>query len=254
MSGNYGFWLPVAASSYARDLDTDFYLLLSGMVLMFFLWLGAFVYFLLRYRSGRAHQVERSGRGGGWALGAGLSIIVFELAVIVVYSVPTWAHVRMWLPSEKDAVEVEVKAQQYAWNVRYPGPDGKFGRTDPKLVHFTNPIGLDFSDPAAKDDVVLANEIHLPLGRPAIIRLSSLDVIHSLFIPEFRLKQDAVPGMSIPLWVKPTRLGTYDMVCAQLCGFAHAFMDGKVIVESPEAFEAWLKSRAPAAPTPAANF
>ena len=114
-----------------------------------------------------------------------------------------------------------------------------------EVVSFSNPIGLDYNDPAAKDDIVLANEIHLPLGKTALIHLMSMDVVHDFAVPEFRIKQDVVPGMDIPLWVKPTRLGTYDLACAQLCGFGHSLMVGHVIVQSPEDFATWLKKNTP---------
>ena len=108
------------------------------------------------------------------------------------------------MPSESEALVVQVTAEQFAWNVHYAGPDGVFGRTDIKLLDpQSNPLGLDRSDPAAKDDVTTLNQLYLPVNKPIIVRLRSKDVIHSFGVPEFRVKQDAIPGLTIPIWFVP---------------------------------------------------
>ncbi len=127
--------------------------------------------------------------------------------------------------------------------MHYAGPDGKFGRTMPSLMNMNNPIGLDATDPAAADDVVTQNEIHAPLGKPVLVYLTSKDVIHSFFIPEFRMKTDAVPGLRVPLWFEPTKAGQYEIGCAQLCGIAHYAMRGDFFVLEPKAYDAWLKAQ-----------
>jgi cytochrome c oxidase subunit 2 len=149
-----------------------------------------------------------------------------------------------------------VVGEQFAWNVHYPGPDGEFGRTDPTLVdQQTNPLGIDRSDPAAQDDLTTINQLHLPVNRPAIVHLSSKDVIHSFMLNEFRVKQDAVPGIDIPAHFTPTvttdemreRLGdpkfNYEIACAQLCGLGHFRMRGFVHIDTPEEYQAWLASQ-----------
>ena len=108
------------------------------------------------------------------------------------------------MPSANDALVVEVTAEQFAWNVHYAGPDGKFGRTDIKLLDAQeNPLGLDRSDPAGKDDVTTLNQLYLPVNKPIIVKLRSKDMIHSFGVPEFRVKQDAIPGLTIPTWFIP---------------------------------------------------
>jgi cytochrome c oxidase subunit 2 len=134
--------------------------------------------------------------------------------------------------------------EQFAWNIHYPGPDGKFGRTDNTLVSAENPLGLDRKDPDAKDDLVTPNQLHLPVDRPVLVRLSSKDVIHSFGLYEMRVKQDAIPGMQIPVWFTPTRVGEYEISCSQLCGLGHYRMRGFVTVESQADFQAWLKDQA----------
>ena len=139
------------------------------------------------------------------------------------------------MPPESEALVVQVTGEQFAWNVHYAGPDGVFGRTDIKLLDLqSNPLGLDRSDPAAKDDVTTLNQLYLPVNKPIIVRLRSKDVIHSFGVPEFRVKQDAIPGLTIPIWFVPTvttaemrtRTGNaefqYQIACAQLCGLGHA--------------------------------
>jgi cytochrome c oxidase subunit 2 len=160
------------------------------------------------------------------------------------------------IPSESEALVVHVTGEQFAWNVRYAGPDGAFGRTDIKLIDLqSNPLGLDRSDPAAKDDVTTLNQLYLPVNRPVIVKLRSKDVIHSFGVPELRVKQDAIPGLTIPIWFVPnvttaemrTRTGNaefqYEIACAQLCGLGHARMRGFVTVQTAEEFQTWLDER-----------
>lgn len=142
-----------------------------------------------------------------------------------------WAQITSAAPA--DAMVIEVTGQQFAWNVRYPGPDGVFGRTDPKLVDpgALNFIGLDASDPAAKDDILLPqNQLYLPEGRPVRVRIRSLDVIHSFFLPNFRVKQDAMPGMTVETWFVPKETGDFEIACAEHCGLGHYRMRGQVHV------------------------
>ena len=156
-------------------------------------------------------------------------------------------------PPESEALVVQVTGEQFAWNIHYAGPDGVFGRTDIKLLDLqSNPLGLDRDDPAAKDDVTTLNQLYLPVNKPIIVRLRSKDVIHSFGVPEFRVKQDAIPGLTIPIWFVPTvttaemrtRTGNpefqYEIACAQLCGLGHYRMRGFVTVQTAEEFQKWM--------------
>jgi cytochrome c oxidase subunit 2 len=160
------------------------------------------------------------------------------------------------MPPANEALVVQVTAEQFAWNIHYPGPDRVFGRTDIKLLDLqSNPLGLDRSDPAAKDDVTTLNQLYLPANQPIIVRLRSKDVIHSFGVPEFRVKQDAIPGLTIPIWFVPTvttaemrtRTGNpefqYEIACAQLCGLGHYRMRGFVTVQSTEDFKKWMDQK-----------
>jgi cytochrome c oxidase subunit 2 len=151
-----------------------------------------------------------------------------------------WAQLHLQ-DAPPDAVVIEVVGEQFAWNVRYPGADGRFGKNDPALYDaVANPLGLVSSDPAGADDVVVLNTVAVPVGQPIELQLGSKDVLHSFFVPALRIKQDTVPGMRIPLRFAATRTGTYDVPCAELCGLGHYRMKGTLRVLEPAEFAAWL--------------
>ena len=142
-----------------------------------------------------------------------------------------------------DAVVIEVTGEQFTWNVRYPGEDGEFGRTDPHRISVENPLGVDSNDPAAADDIHELAVFYVPVNRPVHIRLRSKDVLHSFYLPHHRIKQDAVPGMTIGLWFVPTVEGEFELACAELCGFGHYQMRGTFHVVSEQEFEQWLSEK-----------
>lgn len=256
---NYGWSLPLAASTYAAKIDFGIWLIHAAMAAIFVLWGIFFTYLLVKYRARpgvpavREDDKSHGAAGELKSLLPDLLVMAFEIALIVFYAIPVWSRIKMSQPDVEPQLKLALIAEQFAWNVHYPGPDGKLGARRLELIHFSNPSGLDKSDPASADDVVLGNELRLPVGKPAVITLTSKDVIHSFFVPEFRIKQDMMPGMKIPLWVEPTVAGKFELTCAQLCGFGHSLMRGDVFVQTPDEFDAWYKSRlalAPAAPKP----
>ena len=154
-----------------------------------------------------------------------------------------WAQVHLQ-EAPADAVQIEVTAQQFAWNIRYPGADGKFGRTIPKLINDQdNPVGIDPKDPASADDIVTLNRLAVPLNRTVQLTLRSKDVTHSFFVPVLRIKQDTVPGMAIPFHFKAVKPGEYEIACAELCGLQHYKMKGYLMVLPDEEYAKWLKER-----------
>jgi cytochrome c oxidase subunit 2 len=248
---NYSYGLPVAASTYAARVDTALYILHVGMVAIFILWTLFFAYCLIRYRRGKNPQADPNVHK--WTIASFLpdaAILTFELWLIFVFGLPIWSQIKEEFPPESKANVVELVAEQFAWNFHYAGPDGVFGKRDPKQISPDNLIGLDASDPAGKDDILTLNELHVPLGKPTLLYMTSKDVIHSFFVPEFRVKQDVVPGMRVPLWFEPNKTGQYEIGCAQLCGLGHYRMKGVVTVYSPEEFEAKLKEIKQAATQP----
>jgi len=182
---------------------------------------------------------------------------VVEGILLIGFAIPMWAARVERIPAASEALLVQVTGEQFAWNVHYAGPDGVFGRTHIKLIDAqANPLGLDRSDPAAKDDVTTLNQLYLPVNKPIIVRLRSKDVIHSFGVPEFRVKQDAVPGLTIPIWFVPnvttaemrTRTGNpefqYEIACAQLCGLGHYRMRGQLFVDTKADLQKWLATQA----------
>lgn len=145
----------------------------------------------------------------------------------------------------ENAFLVEVTAQQFAWNIRYPGKDGRFGRTDPKFISDFNPLGIAPDDPAGKDDILLTGEMHVPVNRPVVVNLRARDVLHSFFLPHTRLKMDCVPGMTTRLWFIPDRKGNFEIACAELCGMGHYNMKGLLVVEEQSAVDKWLAQQIP---------
>ena len=174
-----------------------------------------------------------------------IAIVVVEAILLIFFAIPAWAKRVSNFPSENEATVVRVVGEQFAWNIHYPGPDGKFGRTDISLMAADNPLGLDRRDPAAKDDVTTINQLTLPVDKPVLVRLSSKDVIHSFGLYEMRVKQDAVPGLDMPVWFIPNRVGDYEITCSQLCGLGHYRMRGFVNIKTQAEYQAFLAENAP---------
>jgi len=232
--------LPVEASTHAAEIDHMISLVHWLMLVLFVGWGAFFVYVLFRFRAGANPRASYTGAKGKISKGLEVAVALVEVILLVGYAIPAWAKRVRDLPSESEAVRVRVVGEQFAWNIHYPGPDGKFGRTDIKLVNADNPLGLDRSDPAAKDDVTTINQLNLPVDRPVLVQLSSKDVIHSFGLYEMRVKQDAIPGMTIPVWFVPNRVGDYEITCSQLCGLGHFRMRGFVTVQPQAEFTKWF--------------
>ena len=142
------------------------------------------------------------------------------------------------------ARDVEIVGQQWSWSYRLPGEDGILGTVDAKRIGVDNPFGMDPEDPYGQDDVLIQREaLHLPIDRPVKALLRSKDVLHDFYVPEFRAKMDAVPGMITYMWFTPTRVGTYEVLCAELCGMGHHTMRGTVVVDTREDYDTWLGSQ-----------
>lgn len=218
-------WFPENISTYGGDIDRVFYLIYYIVGFWFVLTLAALLYFVFRYRrraQGRAAHV----RGDRWRE---LSWILLPAAIVLVLDLGidaagarVWEAVKTHFPPGD--VHLEVTGKQFNWIVTYPGPDGKLGTAD---------------------DFTLDNELHVPVGRDIRLTLRSQDVLHSFFLPNVRLKQDAVPGRAIDMWFNATKTGTYELACAELCGFGHYTMRGKLIVGTPEEYDRWIRERSP---------
>ena len=241
-------WLPVAASAEAGEIDLVMSLVHWLMLVLFVGWSVYLGWVLVRFRRKRQPRANPHGARGRFALWTEVGVVAAEGLLLVVFALPLWYDQTAAQPTDPQAVVVRVVAEQFSWNVHYPGPDGRFGETSTALVSPANPLGLDRQSDAAADDVVDINRMHLPVGRPAIVQLSSKDVIHSFGIAAMRVKRDAIPGLFAPVWFTPTSTGTFEVACSQLCGLAHFRMRATVVVQSEEEFNQSLAALAAALP------
>jgi cytochrome c oxidase subunit 2 len=232
--------LPVQASTHAAEIDEMLVLVHWLMVILFVGWGLFFIYVLFRFRKGANPKASYTGAKGKISKGLEVAIAVIEIVLLVFYAIPAWAKRVKAFPTENEALVVRVVGHQFAWEIQYPGRDGKFGRTDPMLVTADNLLGLDRTDPSAKDDIITSNQLNLPVDRPVLVHLSSQDVIHSFGLYEMRVKQDAVPGLSMPVWFIPNRVGEYEISCSQLCGLGHFRMRGFMNIQSAADFQKWM--------------
>jgi len=247
----------VSASTQGPAIDHVISLTHWLMLILFVGWGIFFIYTLIRFRSSKNTKAEYSGVKNHYTSYLEAGVAVIEVALLFGFAFPIWASRVNDVPIDKEAVQIRVVGQQFAWNIHYPGPDGVFGNSSVDLVdEAENPIGLDRSDDFAKDDVVTVNQLHIPVNTPINISLSTKDVIHSFSLTELRVKQDAIPGMEIPVWFEATMtteeflkttIGTgregkgFEIACAQLCGLGHYRMKGFLTVHNDEGYSAWLQ-------------
>lgn len=235
-----GWWLPINISTHGAAIDRLIVTIHWFMAILFVGWFIYFLYCLFRFRSGANPRADLGTRHFKLPTYLEIGIVLVEAALLIFVSSPIWAQVKNDFPDEKDAVVIRVVAEQFAWNIHYPGKDGKFGPTKIEAMDATNPVGVDRSDPNGRDDLVTINELKIPVNKPVIVHLTSKDVIHSFGIPVMRVKQDAIPGMDIRVWFQATQTGNFEIACAQLCGLGHYRMRGAFQVLSPEEFQTWL--------------
>ncbi len=240
--------LPPIASEQGAGVNSLVTYIHWLMIVLFVGWLIYFGYTLFRFRKDRHARADYHGVRNHASSYIEFTVAGIEACLLLFIAVPLWARAVEKFPTEKESTVIQVMGQQFAWNARYAGPDGVFGRQDITRVKADNTFGVDPADPAGKDDVQVLNEMHVPVNKPVIAYVSSRDVIHSFKVLAMRAAQDAIPGMRIPMWFKPTKEGKYQVYCAQLCGNGHASMaQGMIVVESEEAYKKWLASKSGAA-------
>jgi cytochrome c oxidase subunit 2 len=248
-------WLgmPPLAAAHGAQIDNLIGWIHIFMLILFVGWGAFLLYAIIRFRQSRNPVADYKGVTSHRSTYLEVAVAVVEAVLLIGFAIPLWATRVEALPPENEALVVQVTGEQFAWNIHYPGADRVFGRTDIKLLDLqSNPLGLDRTDPAAMDDVTTVNQLYLPVNTPIIVRLRSKEVIHSFGVPELRVKQDAIPGLTIPIWFIPTvttaemrtRTGNpefqYEIACAQLCGLGHARMRGFVTVQTADEFQQWL--------------
>ncbi len=231
--------LPIQAAAHAEEIDQMIILTHWLMAAMFVGWGGFFIYTLIRFRASANPKADYHGVTSHTSSYLEIGVAVVEAVLLVGFAIPAWANRVNEFPPEDEATVVHMIGKQFEWHTHYPGADGRFGRRDISLITPTNAIGLDRSDSNARDDVHSINQMNLPVDKPVIVYLSTQDVIHSMGIAEMRVKQDAIPGIQVPVWWVPTVTGDFEVNCSQLCGLGHYRMRGFVTVQSQAEFDVW---------------
>jgi cytochrome c oxidase subunit 2 len=237
-------WFPESITSFGKQFDRQFEitLILStiAFVLVHLALIGA-----IGLKRKRVHNVHKP-----WLIETVWTVVVSLIFIFLAFE-----GTRIWAganprPDASDAERIEVYAHQFAWHFRYPGPDGRFGRTSPQHINdvIENPFGIDPSDPAGKDDIRSAT-LRVPADREIVLLLHSRDVIHDFFVRELRFKQDVVPGMEIPYRFTARQTGIFEIACSELCGIGHSQMRATLEVMPPEKFDEWKRVRSSAATT-----
>lgn len=231
--------MPHRISDMANAINSQFFLTLCVIAVAFVLAQGLLGWFAFKYRS-RAGSRARYVHGNNTVEIGGTLLVAAAFVTLAIMGQRVWAAMHLQ-GSAPNTVFIEITGEQFAWSIRYPGPDGVFGKTSPTLYDAaSNPVGIDPNDPAGQDDIVTINNLAVPVNRPVELKLRSKDVLHGFFLPNLWIKQDTVPGLVVPLRFTAKEAGEYELLCAELCGLGHYRMKGALLVQQPEQFEAWL--------------
>jgi cytochrome c oxidase subunit 2 len=233
------WWFSPLASNWGYIDDTTVLTFwITGAVFAAVVLFMAYCLFRFRHREGsKAAYEPENKRLENWltAITAGGVIAMLAPGLFV------WAQ---FVEVPEEATDVEVIGQQWLWSFRLPGADGRLGAADNRLVNFENTLGISPDDPFGQDDVMIeGGELIIPVDRPVRFLLRSIDVLHNFYVPEFRAKMDMIPGSVTYFWMTPTKTGTYEILCAELCGVGHSYMRGVVTVVTGEEYEEWLTSQ-----------
>ncbi|MCE0523063.1 MAG: hypothetical protein LV480_09150 [Methylacidiphilales bacterium] len=231
------------ASEHGYTIDSMLEMLHWFMLVLFVGWGSFYAYTLWRFHHKKHPKANYVGATSHLPTKLEGGVLVLEVVLLLAFAAPIWASRIQQFPTGADVTHIRVVGEQFLWNFQYAGPDGKFGMRKANLVSVANPLGIDKNDPDAADDFVIRNEMHLPVNHPCIVDIMSKDVIHDFCIPNMRVAQDAIPGSHIPAWFIPVKTGTYEIVCAQLCGNNHSLMKATLVVQSDADYKKWFDSK-----------
>ena len=232
------WWTPIASNWGYIDDTIILTFWITGVVFIAVILFMAYCIIKFRYKEGNRSEYEPENKKLEWWLTilTGLGVAGMLIPGLFVWN--------QFVTVPKDASKIEVMAQQWQWSFRYPGKDGVLGTSEIKFINDDNPFGLNPDDPNGQDDVLVeGDDLHLPMGKPVEVLLRSIDVLHDFYVPQFRAKMDMVPGMITYFWLTPTRTGTFDIMCFELCGVGHYTMRGNVVVETKDSFEEWMSEQ-----------
>ena len=229
------WWTPIASNWGVFDLTILITFAITGVVFVAVMVFLAYSVYKYRARDGHKAVYEPESHKLELWLTVITAVGVIGLLTPGLFA---WAD---YVSVPEDAIEVEVVGRQWQWSYRYPGEDGVLGTTDIGFISGDNPFGIDVDDANGQDDILVnSNTLHLLIGQPVKLLLRSTDVLHNFYVPQFRGKMDMVPGMVTFFWLEPTRVGEFEVICAELCGTGHYAMRGSVVVEEEAAFQEWL--------------
>jgi len=230
------WWTPIASNWRYIDNTITVTFWITGTVFVAVVGFMSYCLYRFRHQPGRTAVYEPENRRlEGWLTG----VTALGVAALLTPGLFVW---KQFVTVPADATDLEIVGQQWQWSFRLPGRDGRLGTTDTRNIGPDNPLGLVRDDPDGQDDVVIeGGELHLPVDRPVKVLLRSVDVVHDFYVPEFRAKMDMLPGQISYFWLTPTRTGTFEVLCAELCGLGHPMMRGTVVVEEAAAHQAWLE-------------
>jgi cytochrome c oxidase subunit 2 len=232
------WWTEIASNWGFIDTTIIITFWVTGVVYVAVLLFTGYCIWKFRYREDRRSEYEPEDPKLEWWLTVGTS-----LGVIIMLA-PGLIAWKQFITVPDNATEFEVLGQQWQWNYRLPGKDGKLGKSDNRNISDENVFGIDLKDPNGKDDILIeADDLHLPIGKPVKLLLRSMDVLHDFYVPQFRGKMDIIPGMVTYFWFTPTRTGNFEVLCAELCGVGHHAMRGNVIVDKQGDYETWLNEQ-----------
>jgi cytochrome c oxidase subunit 2 len=232
------WWTPIASNWGYVDDTIIITFWITGVVFIAIIFFMAYCVYRYRHQEGRRAAYEPENKKMEWWL-TGLTTV--GVAGMLTPGLFVWDQ---FVTVPKEATEFEVLAQQWQFTFRLPGNDGALGTSDSRKISPENPFGLNPDDPKGQDDILIeSDELHLPIDKPVKVLLRSIDVLHDFYVPEFRAKMDMVPGMVTYYWFTPTRTGTFDVLCFELCGIGHYSMRAKVVVDDETTYQAWLREQ-----------
>jgi cytochrome c oxidase subunit II len=243
------YFTTLASNWDAIDLTVDITFWVTGIVFVAVNLFTAYCVWKFRARKGnRAHKAHYEPESTKLEI-ALTAVTALGVAAMLTPGLFVWGE---FVTAPADAQVFEAVGKQWHWSFRLPGADNKLGTTDVRYLSETNPLGVDPEDPDGQDDIIVASPIlHVPVDQPMKGLLRSTDVLHDFAVPEFRIKMDLVPGLVTYQWFTPTRTGTYEVLCEELCGVGHFAMRGRVVVDEPAAYQAWLANQTTFAATQA---
>ncbi len=232
------WWTPIASNWGYIDDTIILTFWITGVVFVAVVLFSAYCIVKFKYREGVRAQYKPEDHKLEWWLTILTSVGV---AAMLIPGLFVW---NQYVTVPEGAAQVEAMGKQWSWHYRLPGADGKMGKSNVRLINDDNPFGIDPKDPNGLDDVLVDGaNLALPMNKPVKFLLRSVDVLHNFYVPEFRAKMDMVPGAITYFWVEPTREGTFDVLCFELCGVGHHAMRSQVEVKSQADYDAWLKEQ-----------